>query len=266
MVADFVARLGSRAFAPGEVHSAWDLTAYAAPLTGGDRAAADLDRHLGEAQLGRLDPDRLRRVLRAIAQRPAAELNQAQVAATAGIPATTVPPYVEAAVDLGLVLLLPGSRATVTKRAIGRPRAVLADPALASHLAGVDPTCLTEVDARSRLAPYLRGMAYAELLRQQPHSAVEHRLGHLRERNGLQVDLVIELPDDTVLGLEVRTAQSLRPHQFRGLTALAARAGWRMRGGIVLNTAPVGHRYRPDLWGLPLATLWESDTAGASYR
>lgn len=259
MAADFVARLGSRASRPGEVRSTWDVEAYVALLTGADDAAAELDRRLRDERLGRLNPQRLRALLQAMARPPTAELNQARLAAIAGIPATTIAPYIDAAVELGLIHLLPGSRAAVTKRAIGRPRVVFADPAIACHLAGESPARLSELSARSRLAPYLEGIVYAELIRQQSTSAVEYRIGHLRERNGLEVDLVIELPDDTVYGIEVRTAASLRPHQFRGLAALADRAGWRLRGGIVLNTAPVGHAYGADLWGLPISSLWTWD-------
>ncbi len=78
----------------------------------------------------------------------------------------------------------------------------------------------------------------------------------LRERNGLVVDLVVELPDERVFGIEVRTAAGVRPHQFDALQALARRAGSRMIGGVVLNTAARGHRYGPALWSLPIAAVW----------
>ena len=94
---------------------------------------------------------------------------------------------------------------------------------------------------------------------QQATSAVEHRVSHLRERNGLEVDLLVELPDETVYGIEIRTAAGFRPHQFRNLDALAVRAGSRFRGGIVLNTAPAGFKYRPGMWGLPISALWDWD-------
>ncbi|NHA01555.1 hypothetical protein G5V59_21885 [Nocardioides sp. W3-2-3] len=96
----------------------------------------------------------------------------------------------------------------------------------------------------------------ASLLRQQATSVVEHRVAYLRERNGLAVGLVVESPDDTLYGLEVITAASLRPHQFERLRALARRAGPRFRGGVVLTTAGSGHQYGPRLWGLPIATVW----------
>jgi predicted AAA+ superfamily ATPase len=253
-MADFVARLGSRASVPDEVRSAFGVEEYAGLLAGPGNLPVRLRR-------GRLAPRGLHALLEAMARPPSAELNKARLAAMAGIPPTTVAPYVDAVVDLGLVRLVPGARASVAKRAIGRPRAVFDDPALARRLAGDSVAALTELDARARLAPYLEGIVAAELVRQQATSAVAYRVSHLRERNGLEVDLLVELSDDTVYGIEVRTAAGFRPHQFRGLEGLAKRAGSRFRGGIVLNTAPVGFHYRPGMWGLPISALWDWDVA-----
>ncbi len=262
VAADFVARLGSRGTVPGEVRSAWDIDAYVAAA---GRAVTDdeLRRIARRARaVRRTDPVRLAALLTALARPPMAELNRARLGAAAGIPPTTLPPYVDTLAAIGVVRLLPGSRAAAAKRAIGRPRVVFDDPALARHLAGHAPADLAAFSGRGALAPLLHTMAAAELLRQQPTSSVEHRVAYLRERNGLQVGLVVELPDDSVYGVEVRTASSLRPHQFAALEALARRAGPRFRGGVVLNTAPAGHRYGPRLWGLPLSSLWEWEQSG----
>lgn len=261
MSADFVARLGSRASVPDEVRSRWGVAEYVGLMVRDD----DIDAQLRRAAYGagralrRLDPERLLALITAMARPPSAELNKARLAAAAGIPATTITPYIDVAERLGVVRLLPGTRSPVAKRAVGRPRVLFADPAVARHLTGVSAAELAELTGRSRLAPLLEGLAINELLAQRDTSVVEYRLGHLRERNGLEVDLLVELPDDTVYGIEIRTAAGFRPHQFRALEALAVRAGSRFRGGIVLNTAPVGFRYGPGMWGLPISALWEWD-------
>lgn len=259
MAADFVARLGSRASVPGEVRSRYGVTEYVDLMAGDDGTEERLRRLVRDVgpRLRRLDPDRLLALITAMARPPSAELNKARLAAAAGIPATTVSPYIDVAARLGVVRLLPGTTSSVAKRAVARPRVVFDDPALARRLAGVGTEELTELAGRSRLAPLLEGVAIAELLRQCGTSAVDYRLSHLRERNGLEVDVLVELPDDTVYGIEIRTAAGFRPHQFRALEALAVRAGSRFRGGIVLNTAPVGFKYSPGLWGLPISALWE---------
>lgn len=265
MVADFLARLGSRASVPGEVRSRWGIAEYVDLMAPRDGLARDLQRltHRRARALRRVDPARVLALLEALANPPAAELNKSLLAAASGIPATTLSPYVDVLVALGLVRLVPGCRSPVAKRAIGRPRVVFDDVAVARHLAGVTPEELTDFRGRSQLAPLLEGLVAAELLRQQPESAVAHRVSHLRERNGLAVDLVIELPDNSVYGIEVRTASSFRPHQFDALEALAKRAGSRFRGGIVLSTAPRGHQQRPGMWGLPISCLWEWDQSGS---
>lgn len=259
MSADLVARLGSRASVPGEVRSRWGVGEYVALMAREDGIDDELRRlAYGTARsLRRLDPVRMLALAEALARPPSAELNKARLAERSGIPATTISSYLDVTERVGLIRLLPGSRSTVAKRAIERPRVVFNDPAVARHLSGVPAARLTEFEARSRLAPLLEGIVLAELLRQRDISEVDYRLSHLRERNGLEVDVLVELPDDTVYGIEIRTAAGFRPHQFRALEALAARAGSRFRGGIVLNTASVGFKYRPGMWGLPISALWE---------
>lgn len=260
MAADFVARLGSRASRPGEVRSGWGVPEYVALAAPRPGLVAELRTTARRARgVRRVDPARVHALLAALADPPSAELNKTRLAAAAGVPATTLTPYLDVLVGLGVLRLLPGCRSPVARRAIGRPRVLFDDPALARHLAGTEVEVLLELGGRRRLAPLLLGVAAVELLRQQPTSAVEYRLSHLRERNGLAVDLVVELADETVYGLEVRTAASLRPHQFGRLHALAARAGSRFRGGVVLNTAATGHPFRPGMWGLPLSSLWDWD-------
>lgn len=261
MTVDFVARLGSRASVPDDVHSNWGVAEYVALMAREDGIDDELQRTAyGAARsLRRLDPARLLALVEAMARLPSAELNKARLAEEAGIPATTISPYIDIVERLGLVRLLPGTRASVAKRAVGRPRVLFTDPAVARHLAGVSADQLVAFEGRTRLAPLLEGIALGELARQRDTSEVDYRLGHLRERNGLEVDLLVELPDDTVYGIEVRTAAGFRPHQFRALEALAVRAGSRFRGGIVLNTASVGFRYGPGMWGLPISALWDWD-------
>lgn len=264
MPADFVARLGSRASDPAEVVSRYGIAEYVGLMTGADDIDGMLRTTAYDAApaLRRLDPERLLALVRAMARPPSAELNKARLAAMSGIPGTTIAPYVDVVEALGLVRMLPGTRSPVAKRAVARPRVVFADAAVARHLSGAAPPDLVALAGRARLAPLLEGVAITELMRQQATSSVDYRLSHLRERNGLEVDLLVELPDDTLYGIEIRTAAGFRPHQFRALEALAARAGSRFRGGIVLNTARVGVKYRPGLWVLPISALWDWDGTG----
>ncbi|MBS4753309.1 DUF4143 domain-containing protein [Nocardioides sp. zg-ZUI104] len=256
----FVARLGTRALAPPEAYSSWGIADYVAAAVPGEADNSRLEElrtRLREQR--RTDPERVLALLAALAGAPMAEVNLARVAREAGIPVTTLPPYVDLLVDLGLIRLLPGATSSVAKRAVARPRVVLADPALAYRLSRIARAELLEVSGRRRLRPLLLNLVVNQLIDQAGDSSVPYRLSHLRERNGLHVDLLIELDDESLYAVEVRTASSFRPHQFRSLEALAARAGARLRAGIVLHTAPRGHVFRPGMWALPLSVLWGSD-------
>ena len=106
-MADLVARLGSRASVPDEVRSAYGVEEYAALLAGSGDLPAPL-------RSGRLAPEVLAAVLEGLARPPAAELNKSRLAARAGIPPTTITPYVDALVQLGIVRLVPGTRSSAS--------------------------------------------------------------------------------------------------------------------------------------------------------
>lgn len=262
-MADLLARLGSRGTDPSDVRGPLDPVAYVdlvAPAPAGSGASRDVllaDVVARARGRRRIDPERLRALAVALASAPAAEVNHADLARRTGIAATTLPPYVELLAELGVVALVPGARSPVARRAIARPRVVWPDPAAPAVLAGLDRAHLLDLGGRRPLAALLRAAVGAELLAQSAAPvAAPNRVAHLRERNGLEVDWLLELPDDSVVGVEVRTAGAFRPHQFARLEALQARVGSRLRLGVVLLAAGRGHRYRPGLWTLPLSAAW----------
>ena len=95
-----------------------------------------------------------------------------------------------------------------------------------------------------------------ELRRQLAGSASAPTLFHFRDRNGLEVDLVLADGQGRVAGIEVKAASTVRAGDFRGLAALRDRLGDQFRSGVVLHTGsrvlPFGDR----LTALPLAALW----------
>lgn len=95
------------------------------------------------------------------------------------------------------------------------------------------------------------------LLKQSGWSAHPFELFHFRDRSGLEVDVVIELEDGTAIGVEVKAARTFKAEHFSGLKRWSEMLGSRFRGGVVLNTGDSGYQFSRDLWGLPIAALWE---------
>ncbi len=96
-----------------------------------------------------------------------------------------------------------------------------------------------------------------ELLKQQGWSEVEFEIFHFRDRDGVEVDLVLELEDGRVLGIEVKSSATYKPEHFRGLRILRDKLGDRFAGGVVLGMASESLRFGERLWGMPISTLWE---------
>lgn len=103
----------------------------------------------------------------------------------------------------------------------------------------------------------MEGFVVGELLKQQTWSDEEFELFHYRTKSGVEVDIVIELADGSVVATEVKSGSTFKTDHFGGLRYLRDRLGDRFIAGIVLNTGRTGYRYSDRLWGLPVASLWE---------
>ena len=182
-----------------------------------------------------------------------------RVAQDAGLPATSITAYLDTLETLFLVDVLKPWKANLTGRETGKPKASIADSGLAARLSRVTAAHLTPVDGTAvHLGQLLEGFVVGELLKQKGWSEEEFELFHYRTRDGLEVDVIVEFADGTVLGIEVKSGSSFRSEHFGPLRALRDLLGERFVGGIVLNTGHVGYRFGDRLFGLPVSALWES--------
>ena len=85
------------------------------------------------------------------------------------------------------------------------------------------------------------------------------RFFHFRDRDGAEVDIVIERAAGAVAGVEVKAAATVKPTDFRGLRKLAAAAaGDRFACGVVLYDGEVNARFGDRLHAVPIRRLWEA--------
>ena len=83
------------------------------------------------------------------------------------------------------------------------------------------------------------------------------QLFHFRDRDGAEVDLVLELDDGRVIALEVKASSTYRSEHFASLRFLKDRLGDRFVAGVVVGMADTGYQYADRLYGLPAAALWQ---------
>lgn len=205
----------------------------------------------------RTEPERLASLLRLLAANQSGELVKARLASSANIPASTITTYLDIARTLLIIDELPPWTGNLTGRETGRRKAFVTDSALALRLAGVAGEKLRTTIGNDHIGGMLEAFVVSELLKQREWSDSDFTIHHYRDRNGLEVDIVLELPDGRVVGIEVKSSTSFRGDHFNGLRKFAEKLGDRFLLGIVLNTGTAGYRYTENLWGLPISALWE---------
>jgi predicted AAA+ superfamily ATPase len=205
----------------------------------------------------RVSPQRLRAVLNLLAANQAGELVKARLAEQAGISGHSVTTCLDVLSTLFLVESLPPFTANLARREIGRPKAALADTALALRLSRVSLPQLVADKGGDWMGRTLEGLVATELLKQQSWSNTRWDLTRYRDRQGLEVDAVIQLEDGRVILIEVKASSTYRTEHFAAMDKLAARLGDRFAAGVVLATADHGWRYSQKLAGLPISALWQ---------
>lgn len=214
-----------------------------------------LTRDVGDVSR-RLSSDRLNAVVRLVAANQGGELVQARLADALSMPKSSIAAYLSALSVMYLTTSLPPWSANLTKREVGRHKVAIADSGLAARLSRRRPAALELLTAATALGPLLEAFVVGELTKQRGWSSEEFDLYHFRDRDGLEVDVVIEFADGQVFLIEVKASSTYQVEQSKGIRALGERLGERFLGGAVLSLAAERRQLADRIWGLPVATLW----------
>lgn len=199
-------------------------------------------------------PTALVEVLRQFAARSGGEFIPADLARDVGLGPVTVQTYSDVLSTLFLVRLLPAWTTNLTTRAKKRPVGHLIDTAFAAHLVGAGVDDLAQLES-PWFGPLLESFVVGEIAKQASWAEQPVRLGHYRDRDQREVDLVVERGRD-VVAIEVKaTATPLSKHA-RHLEYLRDRLGERFCQGIVLHTGPHRLALGDRLVAAPVSSLW----------
>lgn len=126
---------------------------------------------------------------------------------------------------------------------------------LVSDLIGQDPGRLDGPDGAA--GPVLENFVVMELARQLTWSEERARLYHYRTKDKIEVDAVIETPDDRVIAVEVKAGATTRTEDLAGLRNLASHLGDKFVAGYVLYTGLQALSYGGAIKTLPIDALWQ---------
>lgn len=199
--------------------------------------------------------DELPRLLALLAAETAQELNVASLGRRLALDDATVRSYVSLLETVFLVHRLPAWSRNLSAKIGRRPKVFVTDTGLAAHLQGVDARGLAVPTAPTR-GSLFETFVVNELVKQRSWSATSVALHHLRDRNGPEVDVVIEAADGRVVAIECKAAISVRAEDFRGLIWLRDRLGPEFVHGVVLHAGPRALPFGDRLSSLPMSALW----------
>jgi predicted AAA+ superfamily ATPase len=97
-----------------------------------------------------------------------------------------------------------------------------------------------------------------ELKRQASWRPLPIAFHHFRDRDGLEVDIVLEQGAAKVAGVEVKAAATVSAADFRGLRKLKEAAGKRFAGGVVLYDGEASVSFGDAMHAVPIRALWEA--------
>jgi hypothetical protein len=102
----------------------------------------------------------------------------------------------------------------------------------------------------------LESFVYGELRRQATAAETPIEFFHFRDRDGAEVDIVLEHSGSMIIGVEVKAASTVHPADFRGLRRLREAAGKRFSCGVVLYDGDVTVGFGDGLFAVPVCELW----------
>lgn len=167
----------------------------------------------------------------------------------------TIHDYVTLLERVFLLERLPPWHSNRLSRLVKTPKLHMGDSGVACALLGADAAGLQ--GDREAVGPLLESFILQELKRQASWRTSPMGFFHFRDRDGVEVDIVLEQGAGMVAGVEVKAAATVTASDFRGLRKLKEAAGRRFKAGVVLYDGEVTAPFGEGFYAVPIRRLWE---------
>jgi predicted AAA+ superfamily ATPase len=199
--------------------------------------------------------DILPRLIALAATQTARLLNVTDLASPFQLSRPTIRDYVTLLERVFVLETLPPWHTNRLSRLVKTAKLHVVDSGLACAELGVDATALAA--DRPLLGQLLETFVFQELRRQGSWHADHLTFSHYRDKDGVEIDIVIERGARELAGVEVKASATVTAADFRGLRKLKAEVGRRFVGGVVLYDGETTAGFGDAMYAVPLRTLWE---------
>lgn len=197
----------------------------------------------------------LPRLLSFAASQTARLLNVSELASPFQVSRPTIREYLTLLANIFLLDEVPPWHTNRISRLVKTPKLHLNDTGVACALLGLDTAAL--LADRSILGQLLETFVFQELRREASWLVNDLTFYHYRDRDGGEVDIVIEMGSIKLVGIEVKASATVTRNDFRGLRKLKEHAGKRFTKGVVLYDGETSLGFGDGLYAIPLRCLWE---------
>ena len=198
--------------------------------------------------------DQLPRFLRALAQTAGQMCNYTQLGGQVGLDGKTAAKYISVFEHMYLLKRVDVWARNRLNRVVKAPKLQFIDAGLLATL--LDLTADEVEKDRTRFGNVLETFVFGELLKHTTTAESDYRLLYYRDADKVEVDVVIENAVGQVVGVEIKSAATIKEGDLRGLRKLAGLAGDSFKMGVLLydgdETMPLGD----GVWAAPMSTLW----------
>ena len=181
-------------------------------------------------------------------------LNMTALGSRLGIDGKTVDRWLTLLEHMFLVRRIRAWHRNRLKRLVRTPKLHFLDSGLLAALRGTGAADIA--GNREKLGPLLECFVHAEIAKAAALSDETTTVSHYRDKDRVEVDLVLERPPDRIAGIEVKAGATVRPRDFRGLERLRSAAGDGFACGIVLHDGERVQQTGPRLYAMPVKMLW----------
>lgn len=217
-----------------------------------------IDRDAQQVSERKTQAAKLRAVFMSCVTRTAQELNRQATARDADVDFRTADYYIGLLKDLSVIIQLPVWHSKRLKRLTQAPKVHVVDPGMACHALNADAAVLGQ-DA-TLVGQLFETFVAAELATHIETAREETSLFHFRDRDGHEVDIVLE-QRGRIVGLEVKSATSVDRSDAKGLMWLRDKVGDDFCYGAVLYSGTIPFEIDDRIWALPLSSLWRGPTS-----
>ncbi|HAT1773012.1 TPA: ATP-binding protein [Legionella pneumophila] len=166
----------------------------------------------------------------------------------------TVKKYTSLLEQLFLIEYLPAWHTNSYKRLIKTPKLHVVDTGIVCSARGINSDKIkTNPDI---LGSLLETFVFNELKKQSNFINEKLNFYHYRDKDGYEIDIVIENSFDEVIGIEIKAAASINPKDLHGLNKLKEITGKKFKVGILLYDGDHTTSFGDKLFAVPIASLW----------